>query len=210
MEEPAPAPDAKIPLTTMHVRRAVEGDMRSLSCVVERLSPLLIATAEYRLGPALKRHVDAADLVNEAWVVALPKLAELEERNGRITPVLLKYLTTTINYRINRLLRKEIRGEHKTAPPSAEDVIDQLPTDASGVITRALRHELADIVRSTLAEMNPADREVILLRGIEQNPSKAVAVMLGITPQAVDQRYSRALKRLRTQLPESVFWELED
>ena len=37
-----------------------------------------------------------------------------------------------------------------------------------------------------------------------------IAVLLGIAPAAVDQRYSRALRRLRERLPESVFWELDD
>ena len=45
---------------------------------------------------------------------------------------------------------------------------------------------------------------IIILRGIEQQPTEQVAEILGITPKAVSKRYSRALQRLRDSLPESV------
>jgi RNA polymerase sigma-70 factor, ECF subfamily len=207
MSEPNPATDDNIPLTTMYVRRAVTGDMQSLGCVVARLSPLLLHIAAYRLGPTLRTHVEPEDLVNEAWVIALPKLAELGDRDGRITPVLLKFLTTTMNFRINQMLRKQLGDP--TRQIRTEPVTSEIPSEASGVITKAVRHEQEDEVRARLDELDASDREIILLRGIEQNPSKAVAVMLGLTPNAVDQRYSRALKRLQRKLPRSVFWELE-
>ena len=184
------------------------GDSESLESVVRRLSPLLLAAAEYRLGAALRTHVDPEDLVNEAWLVALPKLGALNERDGRMTPVLLKYLTTTINYRINHLLRRRIRGPVK--PSADRDWLAQVPTEASGVITQALRHESLGTVRECLDELGTQDREIILLRGIEQNTSKTVAVLIGLTVAAVDKRYSRALKRLRERLPKSAFCDLHD
>lgn len=192
-------------LTTMHVRRAVAGDARSLESVVSRLSPILHACADYRLGPALRTHVDPDDIVNEAWAIALPRLAELGDRDGRVTPVLLKFLTTTINFRINGLLRRHLDGTRSTS----DEFSVELTCKHSGVITRAARGEVRDTVRQALSELAPRDREVILLRGIEQHASKTVAVILGLTPAAVDQRYSRALKRLRAQLPNSVFAELQ-
>ena len=86
----------------------------------------------------------------------------------------------------------------------------RLPSEASGVITQAVRRERSDALREQLDALSETDREVVMLRGIEQHPSKTVAVLLGIAPAAVDQRYSRALRRLRERLPESVFWELDD
>lgn len=194
--------------TTFHVRRAALGNTDSLGSVVARLSPLLMAAAEYRLGPALRADVDPEDLVNDAWLVALPKLGTLQERDGRLTPVLLKYLMTTINYRINNLLRRRIAG-HDTRLQDRESLAG-VPSDASGAITQAVRHEAADTIRTCLDELRPQEREIILLRGIEQNSSKTVAMLLDLTVEAVDQRFSRALKRLRQRLPESVFGELHD
>lgn len=193
--------------TTFHVRRAASGDADSLGSVVARLSPLLMAAAEYRLGTTLRAQIDPEDLVNDAWIVAFPKLSTMEERDGRITPVLLKYLMTTINYRINNLMRRRIKSPIKATPDP--DLLAEVPADASGAITRAVRHEAQGAVRACLDELQPKDREVILLRGIEQNSSKTVAVVLGLSVDAVDKRFSRALQRLRERLPESVFAELD-
>lgn len=187
-------------LTTMHVRRAMLGNADSLEWIVRRLTPLLLVQAEYRLGARLRQHVDPEDLVDEAWLVALPRLAGLAHHE-RTTPVLLRFLTTTMIHQVSRLLRRSlVEGE---AP------VTQLPDSASGVITRVVRGEVTDAVRVHLEALEASDREVIVLRGIEQHPSRTVAVMLDISPAAVDQRYARALKRLRSLLPDSVFAELE-
>ena len=58
-------------MTTMHVRRAVGGDLTSLDWVVSRLAPLLVAQAQWRLGTALRRYYDPEDLVSDAWAVTL-------------------------------------------------------------------------------------------------------------------------------------------
>lgn len=194
--------------TTYLVRRARTGDSASLDTVVGRLTPLLLAVADYRLGPALRAEVDPEDVVNEAWLVTLPRLAELGERDGRVTPVLLKFLTTTIDNLISNRLRRRIAG--RTAATGSGESVSRVPTDASGAITRAMRDETREAVRACIDELAEQDREILLLRGIEQNSSRTVATLLGLTVAAVDKRYSRAVARLRQRLPESVFWELDE
>ena len=53
------------------------------------------------------------------------------------------------------------------------------------------------------------DREIILLRGIEELSTKSVAMLLELSPDAVYKRYRRALQKLRARLPGSVFDEIE-
>ena len=77
--------ETAIELTSLHLRQAVGGCADSLAWLVRRLSPLLIVQAEYRLGPDLRRVYDPEDLVDEVWVVALPRLGELSARDGRYT-----------------------------------------------------------------------------------------------------------------------------
>ena len=62
-------------------------------------------------------------------------------------------------------------------------------------------------VHAKIAELSEKDREVIVLRGIEQLPNTRVAEKLGESTAAVAMRYGRALKKLRSMLPESVFHE---
>jgi RNA polymerase sigma factor (sigma-70 family) len=191
------------------VRRAEGGDQDSLGVVIARLSPILLAHANWRLGPALRRICDPEDIVSEAWATLLPRLGEIGAREGRSTPVLLRFLTTAMLYRINNLARKHLRGE-SAARVEADHSISELPASVTGAFEAAARSESARIVAAALDDLEPADREVIFLRALEQQPNHVVATLLSVSPQAVSMRYRRALDRLRARLPESVFLELLD
>jgi RNA polymerase sigma factor (sigma-70 family) len=199
-------------LTSFHVLRAEQGDVASLEWVVRRFSPLLLAQAEFRLGPRLRRLWEPEDLVGEVWAITLPRLGGLARREGRKTPVLLRFLTTTLLNRIIGLVKKEVTGPRGRqvldGKAEAEDILAGLPSDSSGVVTSAVRRERDGTVTTVLAGLEPEDREIIVLRGIEQNPGATVAVLLGISEAAVSMRYHRALERLRKRLPSSVFEEL--
>ncbi|MCA8953029.1 MAG: sigma-70 family RNA polymerase sigma factor [Planctomycetes bacterium] len=195
-----------LPATTIQLARAVDGDADSLAWIVERLSPALRAYASYRIGRVLRQHHDPDDLVHDAWLAVLPKLRELvagEDR--RRTPVLLKYLSNTILFRIRDLARRHARGAHEPAAAAGE-----VPAAISGAVTRAFRREVRDELHRQLDELDERDREILLLRGIEQLSAKATATLLGLGVEATHKRYQRALARLRSRLPESIFVELDD
>lgn len=163
-------------LTSMHVRRAIEGEPGSLSWLVRRLTPLLRAQVEYRLGEKLRRIYEVDDLVNDAWLVALPKLAELPQRDGRHTPVLLRFLSTTIIYRIQNLLRRHLRGQASDLSAlDAESRTISREDLRSGVVTNAVRAERHAAVHDAIADLDERDREIVLLRGIEQQSNSTVS-----------------------------------
>lgn len=198
----------EFPQTTMHVARAVNGDATSLEWLVGRLSPLLREHARFRLGSVLRRHYDPDDLVHDAWIATLPKLQELvASPDSRRTPILLKYLSNTVVLRIRYLARRHARQHESTAP--ADDP-GELPAAQSGAVSRAVRGEQRAQLREIMAELESSDREVLLLRGIEQLSAKAVATVLNLGIEAVHKRYQRAVAKLRARLPESVFNELGD
>jgi len=203
-------PDDSQDPTTLHVQRAMTGDVKALTWVVTRFSPLLLAQARYRLGVRLRRLYDPDDLVAEAWAVCLPKLEGLADRPGRHTPVLLRFLSTTLLYRFNNILHKHIVGKPLVADPDGdqESGIDGISEDATGVVTRVLRDEARGAVLAAIEELSPRDQEVVVLRAIEQNPNQEVALLLGETPNTVAVRYKRALERLRHRLPDSIFHDL--
>ena len=198
--------------TTLHVRRAMDGDLESISWIVARFTPLLISQARYRLGARLRRICDPDDLVADVWAVVLPRLAGLSSRDGRFTPVLLRFLATTLLYRFNNLVQKHITGKPlQDAGEDGEerDLLKALPDEASGVVTRVVRSESQGEVLQALEDLDDKDREVVILRGIEQNPNQEVATLLGELPNTVAVRYKRALERLRQRLPGSLFSELD-
>ena len=63
-----------------------------------------------------------------------------------------------------------------------------------------MREELRDRVRAALARLSERDREVVVMRHLEQLSTAEVAAVLGISEGAVKVRLLRALERLRSRL----------
>lgn len=198
----------------MHVRRAVAGESGSVSWLVERLSPLLAAQASWRLGPLLRPLYDPEDLVSDAWLRLLPELGGLPPRDGRFTPVVLRFLSTAILNRVNNLVKKHLRSGSPAAPAAGlpDDAeagpLAAIPADVTGAVSAAVRQERHRTVAEAIDALGPQDREIVILRGVEQRANATVAELLGIAPEAAAMRYHRALKRLRDRLPGSAFDEL--
>lgn len=68
-----------------------------------------------------------------------------------------------------------------------------------------LRNEEELEVRTALTRLRDTDREVIMLTLWEELTPSDIAAVLGITRAAVDQRYSRAKKRLAGELGRGLF-----
>lgn len=199
-------------LTTLHVRRAVAGDSDSRSFLIEKFTPLLLVQARYRLIGAAARHCEPEDLVQETWAITLPRLHDLRARDDRLTPVLLKFLATTLLRCATQVLRRHVLRRPAAAPAgddaSRGDPVAQLPHEVSGVVTRLCRRDHLDAVQAAIAALPREEQEVLVLRGIEQHGNGEVARMLGVEDSTVTRRYQKALTALRAALPESIVSEL--
>ncbi|MFG0316720.1 MAG: RNA polymerase sigma factor, partial [Planctomycetota bacterium JB042] len=111
----------------------------------------------------------------------------------------------------NSLYRKRIRGE----PVSIDDA-DLGPEVAPEVAetvraaSRLARDETRDEVGRALAGLSPEDRELVVLRGVEQHPPRDLARLLGVRPNTISARYRRALEKLRRLLPPDLVADLAD
>jgi RNA polymerase sigma-70 factor, ECF subfamily len=198
------------------VLRAIEGDRASLEWTVVRFTPLLLAQADYRLGKNLRRHFDAADVVEDVWASTLPRLREISPARGHEAPTLLRYLSTSVLRRVQQLAERHLR--QKPAPPDegrrdltgGSTAGGSFPDTTSTPISKAVRGETRREVRALIDSLDEIDRQVLVLRGIEQWSTEETGAALGITANAAAVRYHRALKHLREKIPGSVFHDLED
>lgn len=196
--------------TTAYVRRVVEGDRAALEWVVARFTPLLQAQARYHLGGRTVPWCDADDLVQETWLRSLDKMPALEAPHGRYTPVLLRYLSTMLLNHLKNVMRKRARRARTEEPGFSPTKLDEVPAEVSGIVTRAVRRERADAVLTAIEGLDAADRELVVLRGIEQQSNQIVGTLLDAKPGTVAVRYHRALTRLREKLPGSVFDDIAE
>ena len=94
--------------TSLCIASACAGDGHSRGRLVERFTPILLAQVRFRSARGVPG-IEAEDLVQDCWAQALPQLARLVPRDGKWTPVLLKFLSTILLRRINDRLRAQLR-----------------------------------------------------------------------------------------------------
>ncbi len=198
-ETPPPDP------TTHYVRRVIDGESDALEWVVARFTPLLRAQARYHLAGRTLPVIDADDLVQETWLRALDKLPALDATGGRYTPVLLRFLSTVLLNHLKNEMRKRARRASHDEPGFPDSGFDHLAADVTGVVTRVVREEQGEAVLAAIDALGEADRELVILRGIEQQSNQLVGTLVDAKPGTVAVRYHRALARLREKLPGSVF-----
>lgn len=198
--------------TTMLAQRAVKGELEALGALVERFDPPLLALARRRLARGLQQFYDPEDLVADTWLRSLPRLQDLEPRDGRITPVIMRFLSTTLLHRYNTLLQKHLLGKPAVVRIGPADSKDDggMADSVTHVLSGMERNERADALYAAIGELSESDQEVVYLRAIEQVSNRNAADLLGIQPGALKTRYCRALQRLRARLPESVFADLPE
>ena len=196
--------------TSRHLRGAIAGDLGALDHLVTRVTPLLLQAAAYRLRSLTGAGCEPMDLVQDVWLRLLPHLGQLQPRDGRLTPVLLAWLGTTLRRRSRDLLETALRRQAEIPIRGGDEALPDVPAATRGVVSRVLARESLDAVGAAIETLPAADREIVLLRGIEQVPVVDVATLLGITAGAVRMRYHRALQSLRERVPHSIFDELDD
>lgn len=207
-----PHPPATDDPTAPLLRRAVSGDPAAATALVERFTPLLLAQARYRMGPAL-RELEPADLVQDVWAIALPQLADLRPADGLWTPAVQKLLATLLLRRTNELLRQAVRRQARHAAAVHDTAVagaaPPLPTEVTGALQRLLGGGSAFALQQALDTLPEDLRQIALLRGIERLRRGDVARLLGIDEAAVDRRCRAATERLRELLPGAPFPEPE-
>lgn len=195
--------------TSYRVRCALTGSREDLDWIVRRFSPLLRAQAAYRLGRSAPS-VDPDDVVAEAWLVALQRSEDLSPRDDRLTPVLLAFLSRVVTHIAQRKLRNLAR-RYRAAAEGLSDGGGRLETEAAveaGGPAEACRQEIGREISDAIHRLEDKDREVVILRGIENLSNEQAAHEIGEPPNTVAQRYRRALQKLRSAIPRSVFDDL--
>jgi RNA polymerase sigma-70 factor (ECF subfamily) len=167
------------------VARALEGDAGSFEALLRRHF-----RAAYVVALALTgERADAEDVCQEAFVRCWERLADCRDPARFVAWLMRIVRNTAHNYRDYLAVRRtEPLGE---AIRAGSDVS---PALAAG------RAELADRLRSALAELAEAQREVVLLHDLEGWRHRDIAAALGISELMSRRHLSDARRTLRALL----------
>jgi RNA polymerase sigma-70 factor (ECF subfamily) len=105
-----------------------------------------------------------------------------------------------------RSLKRSVRREEARLPFLTDDSVQDLARRVTGrgssPSAGMQRREAQERMRAALARLPERDREVLLLRHLEQLSVREMAAVLGSSEGAVKVRHVRALERLRRALGE--------
>jgi RNA polymerase sigma-70 factor (ECF subfamily) len=187
------------------LERARLGDRAALKDLLERHRSRLKRMVGIHMDDRLRRRFGSSDVVQEAMADAWRNLPSyVRDRPLPFYPWLRQFAWNRLVefYRRHvqaqkRSLRREER--HHVALPD-QSAMELALTVLSGGETPSgelLREELRDRVRSVLSAMSERDREVLVLRHLEQLSAAEIAAVLGIREGTVRVRLLRALERFR-------------
>jgi RNA polymerase sigma-70 factor (ECF subfamily) len=190
------------------VEQARKGDAEARRGLLERHRPRLRRMVSLRLDPRLAARIDPSDVVQEALAVAYPRLDEYLRDPPLPFYPWLRQIAWDCLLQLHRrhvaASRRSVTREEAWQPGLSSESVLQLSrrllargTSPSG---RLIRQELRDRLQAALAQLAPGDREILVMRNLEQMPAAEIAAVLGIKEGTARVRHLRALERLRALL----------
>jgi RNA polymerase sigma-70 factor, ECF subfamily len=198
------------PRPTGLVERARRGDGEARQLLLARHRDRLRRMVAVHLDRRLAARVDPSDVVQEALAEAARKLDDyLREQPLAFYPWLRRLawerLAKLHQRHIGAERRSVTREEHAPLPEeSAVELARRLVAPGTSPSHQVLRQELQVRVQAALAALPWRDREVLVLRYLEQLTTAETAAVLGLTAGAVKLRHLRALERLRGLLEDDL------
>ena len=192
-------------------QRLRDGDEAALAALWDLHRERLARLARFRSDVRMARRSDADDVLQEAYLAARQRLARFAADGFRssfvwLRLVVVQTLTDLHRHHLGAQLRDAGREQAMDAghggggsDPSAALAarLSGGGMTPSGIMVAAERRAL---VRTAVATLGEADREILALRHGEQLGNGEVAEILGIQEKAASIRYVRALRRLKDAL----------
>ncbi len=196
------------PDTEELLRRTSGGDRGARGALLQRHRQRLKRMVAVRMDPRLAARLDPSDVVQEALAEADRRMdGYLRDRPLPFYPWLRQLATERLadaHRRHVRAARRSVTREQPAVPllpdASAAELVGRLLGSSTGPSEAARGHELRERVRAALAALPASDREVLVLRHLEELTARETAEVLGLTEAAVKSRALRAVQRLRALL----------
>ncbi len=186
-----------------------EGKDGAADRLLERHRDPLRRMIELRMDQKIKQRVDASDIVQEVMIEANRRLQKYLEN-----PIMPFHLW------IRQMARDRIIDAHRRHRGSEKRSVDrEKAMVAPGAMDRstielaaqlcdaemtpaeaATMKELQQRFQNAIEELDENDREIVIMRHVEQLTNQDVASALGLSEPAASMRYLRAIRKLRTLL----------
>jgi RNA polymerase sigma-70 factor (ECF subfamily) len=194
--------------TSELLRIAAQGDRSAIRRLLEDHRGRLRQMVAIHLDRRMAARVDPSDVVQESLVEAARRLpGYLENQSIPFYPWLRQIAWQKLLDLRDHHIAAQKRSVNREDPlgleltdESVADLAERFIAGGSSPSQGLLRQEQRERVRLGLALLKPQDREVLVLRYLEQLAVSEVTAVLGITEDAFIKRHWRAVQRLRSIL----------
>jgi RNA polymerase sigma factor (sigma-70 family) len=204
MESTPSAHDPLADATPILLRRWHDGDERALAELVAAHLPWLRARVERRLGPFLRARGDADDYLQDVVLDFLRDGPRFVVRDAaQLRALLARIAENTLRDR-NDWFRAKRRKMGSNVTLSRDSVLPLDPAMQCNTTPsqHASKDEERQWVRLALELMDGEDRAILVAREYEDRSFVDLGAELGMTPNAVRMRWTRAIARLADVMKE--------
>jgi RNA polymerase sigma-70 factor, ECF subfamily len=183
-----------------------QGDRECLGRLLALHREYVRRVVELRMGDDLRGRVDPSDVVQETQLVVMRRIDDFLQRRPVAFRVWLrrKALEQIVDTRRHHLAdKRSVRRQFHLSDASSLALAQQLMVSRPSQIAR--RKETAELLRAAIERMGETDREILLLRHIEELTNNEAAEALEIDPAAARKRHGRAIRRLGQLLADLDF-----
>jgi RNA polymerase sigma-70 factor (ECF subfamily) len=181
-----------------------EGNPKAMEQLLVRFRPELAAFVDRRLDPKVRARFSGSDVVQEAQAEVFRRMDDYLKRRPmpfhlwvrKIAYERLLNLQRDHRRRAKRSVDREAVLPSSSASSLAMPLLGKLPSPSERLMAR----EDAERVSQAVAKLGETDRELLLMRHVEELPYEEIACLLEIEPVAARKRYGRALIRLQRVL----------
>lgn len=201
------------------LKLAESGDTDAVSELLNRHRTRLVKMVHLRMDRRLKGRIDASDVVQDATIEAARRLPDYVDSKPMDFYIWLRWITgeKLIDAHRHHLgvqkrnAANEVSIFNRPLPAvTSAALADQLVGRMTSPTQAAQRAEVQLAVEQALNQLEPIDREVLVLRHFEHLTNEETANVLELKKSTASKRYVQALKRFRQVVNHTVLAPDED
>ena len=179
--------------------------------LIGRYREKLLRMITVRMDCRIRGKVDGEDILQDVYVESARRIEDYIRRPSVPLFIWLRQITRQVLIDTHRrYLDTQMRDIRREATPYAADwscassafLATQLADSLTSPSQCAVRGEIVSQMKAALEQLSERDREVLVLRHLEELSNNEVAQVLRLDKCAASKRYLRALARLKQVMPD--------
>lgn len=174
------------------------GSEEAKEALLARYAGRLLALIRLRMGPSLRAHLESQDLLQ---ATLLKSYARLRDFRGDDPAALMAWLAAIARHEVadqvdfQRRQRRDLVRETGLGPEA-----EAVPAQVRSALSQAIWSEQAARLEAALEALPEPQREVIVLRKLEELSFAEIGERLGTSEDACRMRFARAMAALTVRL----------